>query len=114
MSKALIGIIALGGLAALAYSASNANAASNGAPAGGALVTGASGTTYGLAKLSEANSDNGTVETWEVSDAAGPMLQYVQFQGDDHSRQLLKLAPNRNLGDIIVNHALTDFGILVA
>lgn len=114
MSKALVGLIALGGLGALAFAASKASAAGNGAPAGGALVTGASGTTYGLAKIATENSDNGTVETWEVSDAAGPMLQYVQFQGDDHTRQLKALAQGRNLGDIIVNHAITDFGILVA
>lgn len=112
MSKALIGLIALGGLGAMALVASKSNAAS-GAPAGGALVTGASGTTYGLAKIKEEPSGEGITETWEVSDAHGPMLQYVQFKGDDHSRQMLSLASGRSLGDIIVNHAITDFGIFV-
>lgn len=112
MSKAILGLTVFGVIGALAFAANRANAAPDGAPPGGAVVTGASGTTYGLVKIDSANPAAGVlVERWEVSDGLGSMLIYTQNEGDDSTRQILALSPGRKLDDVIVQHAISDFGI---
>lgn len=115
MSKAILGLAVLGGLGAYALWANRSSASENGlqegAPPGGALVTGASGTTYGLVKIDSQDVNGTIVERWAVSDGLGPMLVYVQDQGDDSERMMLALSPGRTLEDGIVQNAIADFGI---
>ncbi len=118
MSKAAI---ALAGLAVvgggLFFMSRNAKAST---PHGGApieTVTGKSGTVYQVQLVnSEEDLDGaGTRLTFAVIDAAGIILEYMQFQGDNDHRILVRTPDAVHPeGDPIWLNAVSDFGIFTS
>lgn len=123
MSKAglaIAGLAVVGGGLLLMVNHAKAAAAgqvpatgSGGAPVN--TVTGSSGTTYQVQMVDAVDSPDGRKLTFEVSDAAGTVLEYMQFQGDDTSR-ILVLTPDapHKPHDPMWNNAVSDFGIFTS
>lgn len=115
MSKALLGLAALAALGGLAlYNTKNANA-SPGSDEGD-LVQGASGTTYLVKLVGTGQSPDGRETlTFDVEDAAGLILRYTQFRGDNSSRILIQTPQAPHLpGSQMWNQAVSDFGVFTS
>lgn len=115
MSKVLLGLVAVAAVGGIAFAASKSASAASSGDAGGPvdLVTGDSGTTYQVQMVNSVATPNGQQLFFKVFDAAGLVLEYTQFQGDNAHRQLVATpdAPHQP-GDPMWVQAMTDFGIL--
>lgn len=110
MSKALIGLLAIGAVGGIAFAASRAKADSE-SPIQD--VTGQSGKRYQVQLLQSIDTPNGLQLIFRVSDEHGVILDYTQFQGQNEFRFLLAQPVNSAhlIGEADWVAAVTDFGI---
>lgn len=110
MSKAIVGLLAVGAVGGLAFFASKSKA-SEGPPV--ISVTGTSGKVYQVQQLSSEETPNGLALVFRVSDEHGVILDYTQFQGQNQFRFLLEQPINsaHQIGDSDWVATVQDFGI---